>query len=159
MAKNWYIVHTYSGFENKVRESLNERIESHGLGEYFGEVLVPMEKVVEMVCRREGQVTFFNSVFTSRRNCADLSHQEEPPAWAAATAFWLLRASGVAFWAGGRLFFSTALSLAVWEPAPARFAREDRLPFLPPIIRPYENWQAWRESNPQPSDLESDALA
>lgn len=61
MAKKWYIVHTYSGFENKVREALTERINSHGLTEYFGQVLVPMEKVVEMVKgqRRESSRKFY----------------------------------------------------------------------------------------------------
>lgn len=49
MAKYWYIVHTYSGFENKVKEALTERIKQYALEEYFGDVLVPMEKVVEMV--------------------------------------------------------------------------------------------------------------
>ena len=58
---NWYIVHTYSGYENKVRDALLERIKSHGLSEYFGEVLVPMEKVVEMVKgkRRESSRKFY----------------------------------------------------------------------------------------------------
>lgn len=61
MAKNWYIVHTYSGFENKVREALTERIKSYGLADYFGRVLVPMEKVVEMVKgqRRESSRKFY----------------------------------------------------------------------------------------------------
>jgi len=61
VAKNWYIVHTYSGFENKVRDALKERIASHGLSDYFGQVLVPMEKVVEMVKgqRRESQRKFY----------------------------------------------------------------------------------------------------
>ena len=58
---HWYIVHTYSGYENKVRDALLERIKSHGLSEYFGEVLVPMEKVVEMVKgkRRESSRKFY----------------------------------------------------------------------------------------------------
>jgi transcriptional antiterminator NusG len=61
LAKNWYIVHTYSGFENKVKEALGERIKSHGLEEYFGRILVPMEKVVEMVKgqRRESSRKFY----------------------------------------------------------------------------------------------------
>ncbi|ADK86303.1 NusG antitermination factor [Desulfarculus baarsii DSM 2075] len=61
MAKKWYIVHTYSGFENKVRESLTERVRSHGLDDYFGQILVPMEKVVEMVKgqRRESSRKFY----------------------------------------------------------------------------------------------------
>ena len=49
MAKKWYVVHTYSGFENKVKTSLFERIKQEKLEELFGDVLIPMEQVVEMV--------------------------------------------------------------------------------------------------------------
>jgi transcriptional antiterminator NusG len=52
MAKNWYVVQAYSGFENQVKRSLEERIKRFGMEEYFGEILVPTEEVVEM---REGQ--------------------------------------------------------------------------------------------------------
>ncbi len=52
MAKRWYVVHTYSGYENQVKRSIEERIRHSGLEEKFGEVLVPTEEVVEM---REGQ--------------------------------------------------------------------------------------------------------
>jgi transcriptional antiterminator NusG len=48
MAKKWYGVHTYSGFENKVRLSLLERIKNMALEESFGEVLIPSETVVEL---------------------------------------------------------------------------------------------------------------
>ncbi|AJE02521.1 transcription termination/antitermination protein NusG [Geobacter pickeringii] len=48
MAKRWYGVHTYSGFENKVRLTLQERIKNLGLEEMFGEVLIPSETVVEL---------------------------------------------------------------------------------------------------------------
>ncbi|MGS2724330.1 transcription termination/antitermination protein NusG [Porticoccus sp. GXU_MW_L64] len=48
MAKRWYVVHAYSGYEKKVAGSLKERIELHGMQEQFGEVLVPTEEVVEM---------------------------------------------------------------------------------------------------------------
>ena len=49
MAKKWYVVHTYSGFENKVKKSLEERVKQEELQEFFGEVLIPMEVVQEMV--------------------------------------------------------------------------------------------------------------
>ena len=69
MAKKWYVVHTYSGFENKVKKSIEEYVRQHGedkiefddkddgkvvrkvapLSECFGEVLIPMEQVVELV--------------------------------------------------------------------------------------------------------------
>ena len=52
MAMHWYVVQAYSGFENQVRRSLEERIERMGMQEHFEEILVPTEEVVEM---REGQ--------------------------------------------------------------------------------------------------------
>ena len=45
----WYIVHTYSGFEHKVKSALEERVKNEGRQEYFGQVLVPTEKVIELV--------------------------------------------------------------------------------------------------------------
>ena len=48
MAKQWYIVHTYSGFEKKVAESLKQRVQAYGLDNEIGEVLIPTEDVVEM---------------------------------------------------------------------------------------------------------------
>ncbi len=61
MAKEWYIVHTHTGFEDKVKEALRERIRSAGQEEFFGEVLVPTEQVVEMVkgARKTSQRKFF----------------------------------------------------------------------------------------------------
>lgn len=47
-AKQWYIVHTYSGFEKKVKESLEQRIQAYGLQGEIGEILIPTEDVVEM---------------------------------------------------------------------------------------------------------------
>jgi transcription termination/antitermination protein NusG len=44
----WYTLHVYSGFENSVREKLLERIERAGMQGFFGEILVPVEEVVEM---------------------------------------------------------------------------------------------------------------
>jgi transcription termination/antitermination protein NusG len=49
MAKKWYVVHTYSGFENKVKKSLEERVRQQELQDRFGEILIPMEVVQEMV--------------------------------------------------------------------------------------------------------------
>lgn len=46
---NWYVVHTYSGFEHKAKLALEERIRSNKKGAYFGEVIVPEENVVELV--------------------------------------------------------------------------------------------------------------
>jgi transcriptional antiterminator NusG len=44
----WYIVHTYSGFENKVRMNLQERAKTLGQEELFGKILVPTEQVIEL---------------------------------------------------------------------------------------------------------------
>jgi transcription termination/antitermination protein NusG len=52
MALQWYVVHAYSNYEHKVKQSLIERIKRYGLEDKFGEILVPTEEVVEM---REGQ--------------------------------------------------------------------------------------------------------
>ncbi len=52
MAKRWYVVHAYSGFENQVKKSLEERVRRAGMEDQFGEILVPTEEVVEI---REGQ--------------------------------------------------------------------------------------------------------
>jgi len=48
MSMNWYVVHTYSGFEQKAKKALEERIKSLHKAKFFGEVLVPSESVVEM---------------------------------------------------------------------------------------------------------------
>jgi len=49
MAHKWYIVHTYSGYEAKVKAALEERIEQYGLQDNFSQIVVPTEKVVEIV--------------------------------------------------------------------------------------------------------------
>jgi transcriptional antiterminator NusG len=57
----WYIVHTYSGFEERVSETLKQRAEAMGMGELFGEVRIPTETIVELKGgkRRETQRKFF----------------------------------------------------------------------------------------------------
>ncbi len=44
----WYVVHTYSGHENKVKQSIEKAVELQGLKHRFGQVLIPMEEVTEM---------------------------------------------------------------------------------------------------------------
>lgn len=48
MSKKWYVVHAYSGFEKSVSRVLKERIERSGMQDRFGQILVPVEEVVEM---------------------------------------------------------------------------------------------------------------
>jgi len=49
VALKWYIVHVYSGFENKVKMALDEKKAAYNHPEKFGEVLVPTEQIVELV--------------------------------------------------------------------------------------------------------------
>lgn len=48
MAKRWYVVHAYSGFENQVARALKERIARASMEDKFGDILVPTEEVIEM---------------------------------------------------------------------------------------------------------------
>jgi len=52
MAKRWYVVHVYSGFETKIEQQIKEQAAQSGLGEQLEEVLVPTEQVMEV---RRGQ--------------------------------------------------------------------------------------------------------
>ncbi len=52
MAKRWYVVHVYSGFEKKIASAIKEQAEQKGLADHIDEVLVPSEEVVEV---RRGQ--------------------------------------------------------------------------------------------------------
>ena len=61
MAKRWYVVHAYSGFEKHVMRTLKERVALNGMEDKFGEILVPKEEVVEMRGgkRRKSERKFF----------------------------------------------------------------------------------------------------
>jgi transcriptional antiterminator NusG len=48
MAKNWYVVHTYSGFEKFVAESIRQRAAEHKIEDQIGEIIIPTEGVVEI---------------------------------------------------------------------------------------------------------------
>jgi len=60
MSKNWYIIHSYSGFEKKVAETLRSRVEAAGLSEQFGEIMIPTEDVIEM---RHGKKVVTSKLF------------------------------------------------------------------------------------------------
>ena len=49
MPMKWYVVHTYSGHENKAKLSLLDRVRQAGLNEKFGDILIPTDTVVELV--------------------------------------------------------------------------------------------------------------
>ncbi len=60
-SRQWYIVHTYSGFEERVKENLQQRVEALGMAEKFGEIKIPTETLIEMKGgkKREVQRKFF----------------------------------------------------------------------------------------------------
>ena len=59
--KKWYIVHTYSGFEDRVKQTLRQRADALGMGDAFGEIRIPTETIVEFKGgkKREMQRKFF----------------------------------------------------------------------------------------------------
>jgi transcriptional antiterminator NusG len=48
MAKNWYVIHTYSGYENKVKVNIGKRFQVMGMQDKLGQILIPSEQVVEI---------------------------------------------------------------------------------------------------------------
>ena len=48
MAKRWYVIHTYSGYENKVKNDLEHRIETYGLEDQIVDIQIPTEEVTEV---------------------------------------------------------------------------------------------------------------
>jgi transcriptional antiterminator NusG len=61
MSKNWYVVHAYSGFETKVKASLEEHIQLANMQDKFGEIMIPTEEVVEIKggAKRRSERKFF----------------------------------------------------------------------------------------------------
>ena len=92
MAKHWYIVHTHTGFENKVKTTLEERIKLAGQEEFFGKILVPTEQVVEMVkgARKTSERKFFPGYILIHMEMNEPTWhtvQETPRAASASAAF------------------------------------------------------------------------
>ena len=69
----WYIVHTYSGFEERVKETLRQRADALGMGDAFGEVHIPTETIVEYRGgkKRESQRKFFPGYILVRMQMSD----------------------------------------------------------------------------------------
>src|ERR1035437_6567044 len=78
----WYIIHSYSGFERKVKESLESRVTAFGLQDKIGKVLIPTESVTEV--RSEHEVVHHPLVFRIRA-------QGEGVAGVARYGFWSSR--------------------------------------------------------------------
>ncbi len=72
-AMDWYIVHTYSGFEDRVVQELTNRIKAQGMESQFGEIRVPKETVVEMKAgkRRNVERKFFPGYVLVQMEMAD----------------------------------------------------------------------------------------
>ncbi|MDA8020676.1 MAG: transcription termination/antitermination protein NusG [Thermoanaerobaculia bacterium] len=75
-AKQWYIVHTYSGFEERVAETLKQRAEALDMADSFGEVRIPKETIVELKGgkKRETERKFFPGYILVEMQMSD-------PAW------------------------------------------------------------------------------
>jgi transcriptional antiterminator NusG len=73
MALRWYVVHTYSGFENRVKASLQERVEAAGMQEYFSDILIPEEDVIELVSgeKKTSKRKFFPGYILVRMELSD----------------------------------------------------------------------------------------
>ena len=56
MSKSWYVLNSYSGYENKAKEQLIERINLHGMDDFFGKIEVPAEEITEMKAGKEKTV-------------------------------------------------------------------------------------------------------
>ena len=75
-ARKWYIVHTYSGFEDRVKETLRQRADALGMGEAIGDIRIPTETIVEYKGgkKRETQRKFFPGYILVEMEMSD-------PAW------------------------------------------------------------------------------
>ncbi len=70
---HWYVIHTYSGFENKVKQSIEQRVAALGMSEAVSQVLIPTETVVELKKgkRREASRKFFPGYVLIRMDMSD----------------------------------------------------------------------------------------
>ncbi len=76
MAKQWYVVHTFSGYENRVKQTLDEAIRKNNLEELISQVVLPMENVVEMSkngTRRTTARKFFPGYLLVQMELTDLT--------------------------------------------------------------------------------------
>ncbi|HEY6877770.1 MAG TPA: transcription termination/antitermination protein NusG [Polyangiales bacterium] len=73
--KRWYVVQAYSGYENKVKASLEERIRQYNMQDDFGEILIPREQVTEVrgAAKRTTSRTFYPGYMFVQMNLTDES--------------------------------------------------------------------------------------
>ena len=53
-AAKWYVIHTYSGYENKVKTNIEKTVENRGIQDLIQEIRIPMEEVVEVKDKEDG---------------------------------------------------------------------------------------------------------
>ena len=76
MAQRWYVIHTFSGYENRVKQTIEEAIKKNNLSEAITQVVLPMENVVEMSksgSRRTSSRKFFPGYLLVRMELTDLT--------------------------------------------------------------------------------------
>jgi transcriptional antiterminator NusG len=75
MPMRWYVVHTYSGHENKVRENIQKMINASTVRDHFGQIVVPTEEVAEMKKGKKTITTkkFFPSYIMIEMNMSDVA--------------------------------------------------------------------------------------
>lgn len=56
MAKKWYAVHTYSGYEDKVKSSIEEKVKVHSLEDKISKIIIPSEKIVEFKKKKKSEI-------------------------------------------------------------------------------------------------------
>jgi transcriptional antiterminator NusG len=57
MEKKWYVVHTYSGYEDRVKASIEDNVQRRGMGDKITQILIPTEKVVELRSGKKREMT------------------------------------------------------------------------------------------------------
>ena len=74
---DWYVIQAYSGYEQKVKAALEERIALNGLSEKFGEILIPTEQIVELKSgeKKTTERKFFPGYILIHMNLEDDSWQ------------------------------------------------------------------------------------
>jgi len=98
MSKRWYVVHAYSGFEKSVQRALVERIARDGMQDFFGQILVPVEEVVEM---RNGQKSISERKFFPGYVLANLALFDEKKNLIEETWYFIQNTPGVIGFVGG----------------------------------------------------------
>ena len=77
--KNWYVLHTYSGYENKVKANIESRAQSMKMADFIFRVVVPEEKETEVKNGKEKEIVH-KSTITSRRSQSYLAFYRYEPA-------------------------------------------------------------------------------